>query len=204
MVKKKIMVVDDDPSIVVIVKDMLESEGYETMWAYSGQECLDKIRRERPDLILLDIIMEPMNGWQTLDAIKADENLRSIPVLMLTVVPLTPEAVKSKAIENIEIYIVKPFSKKELVQEVGSTLGKEESVESKVASLKLGADIAEEYKKLAKYVDRHTKLVRTLEECCKREGTMSTSARTVLKIQRRLIEDCKKRIAEIEEMAKGR
>jgi len=206
MVKKKIMIVDDDPSIAVIVKDMLESEGYKTMWAYGGQECLDKIRRETPDLILLDIIMEPMDGWQTLDAIKADERLRSIPVSMLTIVPLTPEVLKGKAIENIENYIVKPFSKKELLQKVRDILGMEDDIQDKVASLrkKVGKAVAEEYERLVKYVNRHTRLVRTLEECIEREGTSSSTARNILKIQRQWIKDRQKRIAEIENMAKGK
>ncbi|RLF43701.1 MAG: two-component system response regulator, partial [Thermoplasmata archaeon] len=109
---KKIMVVDDEYEVADIVKKMLESEGFEVIIANSGEEALKKLEKERPDLILLDIMMPGMDGWETLKKIKSNEKFRDIPVSMLTALPLTPDDTKDKPINSIENYIVKPFSKK--------------------------------------------------------------------------------------------
>ncbi|MCC7567752.1 MAG: response regulator, partial [Methanoregulaceae archaeon] len=85
-----VMVVDDSPFIVDIFMTMLERGGYRSVAAYSGEECLEILDTVRPDLILLDIMMEPMDGWETLMHIKNRHNLRDIPVMMLTAKQLTP------------------------------------------------------------------------------------------------------------------
>ena len=107
----KIMIVDDEADVVETVKLILESEGYETMFAFNGMECMEKLEKAKPDLILLDIMMQPMNGWQVLRAIKENDKLDKIPISMLTVVPLTADNFKDENLENIENYIIKPFSK---------------------------------------------------------------------------------------------
>ena len=90
MKKKKILVADDEPEIVDIVKRMLEDE-YEVITAYDGEEALRKAKKEKPDLILLDILMPKLDGWETLKKLKEDEELKNIPVSMLTALPLTPD-----------------------------------------------------------------------------------------------------------------
>jgi len=162
---KKIMVVDDDPDIVEMVRRILEAEGYDVVHAYSGVECLEILKSmdKHPDLILLDIMMEPIDGWETLRRIKSDEALKSIPVCMLTVVPLTPETVASEIIENIENYIVKPFTKEDILRGVRDILEREKEIRDVVSELrKISDEIANEYVETKKYVERHRKLIGVL------------------------------------------
>jgi len=82
--KKNIMVVDDNPDIVTIVKTLLEVKGYEVQSAYSGQEVFNLLAEQKPDLILLDIMMPRMDGLEVLTRLKGDSNTRPIPVVLLT------------------------------------------------------------------------------------------------------------------------
>lgn len=79
-----IMVIDDSPFIVDIFVTMLERGGYAVYSANSGPEGIDLLKTVTPDLILLDIMMEPMDGWETLVAIKQNFSTKDIPVMMLT------------------------------------------------------------------------------------------------------------------------
>lgn len=115
---KKIMIVDDEKKIVEVVKSMLESEGFEVITALSGGECLNKLKTERPDYILLDIEMPEIDGWETLRAIKGDESLKSIPVAVLGAKPLSAEIMERKEMEDITDYITKPFTKKDLIETI--------------------------------------------------------------------------------------
>jgi two-component system, OmpR family, response regulator len=108
-----ILVVDDSPSIVNIVTSMLKQRGYRTIAAYGGEECLEVIRKEVPDLILLDVMMEPVDGWETLMRIKADDRTRETPVLMLTAKELTPEE-KLKYGQYIVDLVIKPMTHRDL------------------------------------------------------------------------------------------
>ena len=81
---KKIMVVDDEPDTVDLVKLVLETEGFEVMTAYSGSECLMKLEKEEPDAVLLDIMMPELDGFAVLRKLKADPATKDIEVIMLT------------------------------------------------------------------------------------------------------------------------
>ncbi|MDY6966847.1 MAG: response regulator [Halobacteriota archaeon] len=200
---KKIMIVDDMPDIVDMVKHILESEGYETMEAYSGRECLEKVRKEKPDLILLDIMMKPLDGWQTLNELKNDEELKSIPISMLTVVLLTPEIMKNKPIEKIENYILKPFSKEGLIKNVEDMLEENDDIHKMADQLieTIGSELTEEYERLAMTVNRHRRLMDVIVKSSKTEFVESESVSNVLKSQERMVEFAEKRMAEIEMMA---
>jgi len=82
--KVKILLVDDDPDFVVATRVVLESNPYEVIVAYDGDEGLKKAREERPDLIILDVIMPMKDGFMVCQQLKKDPQLSSIPVLMLT------------------------------------------------------------------------------------------------------------------------
>jgi len=204
MMKKKVMVVDDMPDIVDVVSRMLESSNYEVMKAYSGEECLEKIREEKPDLILLDIMMKPMDGWQVLNSLKLDKDLSTIPVSMLTVVLLTPEIIADKPIDDIENYILKPFSKDGLISDVEDIFKEEEEISSIVYLLEEddNSSLAEEYESLAKAVNRHRKLMNVLLESTKTEFVEGESVKNVLKSQERMIELSERRMEEIRGMLK--
>ncbi len=104
-----IMVVDDSPFIVDVFVTMLERGGYRTVAAYGGEECLEILKTVMPDLILLDIMMEPMDGWETLERIKENPSTKEIPVLMLTAKQLTPAEAQEYGI-YIEDYVLKPIT----------------------------------------------------------------------------------------------
>ncbi len=201
--KKKIMIVDDEPDVVDVVKMMLESEGYGVIGAHSGEECLEKIN-EGVNLVLLDIMMPEMDGWETLKKIKMNEEFASIPVSMLTALPLTPEDARGKPIQLIENYIIKPFTKKELVEKVGEILGREEEIRKIVRELKekVGKDVAKEYERLSMAVDRHSRLMEAIVESVKGKGKMSQAVKNVMKSQERMIQINEKRIKEIEKIIK--
>ena len=107
---KKILVVDDDEDALFSVKTVLEnnSNEYEIQTAKDGIKCLDILKEETPDLILLDLMMPNMNGWQVLDIIQGNLKWRRIPLLIITAVG-DPEFKKSA--EELGItYIEKPFT----------------------------------------------------------------------------------------------
>ncbi|MDY6958748.1 MAG: response regulator [Halobacteriota archaeon] len=201
---KKVMVIDDMPDIVDMVSRMLESENYDVVTAYSGEECMEKIRDEKPDLILLDVMMKPMDGWQILNSLKLDKELSTIPVSMLTVVLLTPEIMEDKPIDNIENYILKPFSKDGLLDDVKNIFKEEEEISSIVYLLEEGDNrsLAEEYEALAKAVNRHRNLLRVLLESTQTEFVESESVSNVVKSQELMIELSVKRMEEIRGMIK--
>lgn len=166
---EKILIVDDDPDMVDIIRLMLQREGFETKQAYSGKECIEILKKEKFDLILLDIMMKPMDGWKTLDIIKSNRETRDIPISMLTVVPLTLETMRDKDIDRIENYIVKPFSKKELIEKVKEILGMEKEIKKlgKELQKKVGKNFAKEFQKLKRRMNRHDRLIEVLEKCIK-------------------------------------
>ena len=168
---EKILIVDDDPDMVDIIHLMLKREGFNTKVAYSGNECIEILKSEIFDLILLDIMMKPMDGWETLDYIKNNPETKEIPVSMLTVVPLTLETMRKRDTERIENYIVKPFSKKELIEKVREILGTEVEIKklSKVLQKKVGKNFAEEFQKLKRRMNRHDRLIEVLDKCNKQD-----------------------------------
>jgi CheY-like chemotaxis protein len=81
----KIMIVDDEPDIVYIVKKALQKSGHEVIEALSGEECLEKLKQEKPDLILLDVMMPGLDGYDVLEILRNDEKTKDITIAMLTV-----------------------------------------------------------------------------------------------------------------------
>ena len=200
---KKIMVVDDERDIVELVKNMI-GDKYEVIGAYSGKECIEKAKKEKPDLILLDIMMPEMDGWETLKKLKEDEELKNIPVSMLTALPLTPLDAKDKPIDKIENYIVKPFTKKMLQRKIEDIFEKGEEAEEIYEELKIkvGEEVAEEYLKIVKSINRHTRLIEVIIDCATEE--FKQSLKNVVASQKRFIEIMKKRAEEIEKLLKER
>ena len=199
MKKKKILVADDEPEIVDIVKRMLEDE-YEVITAYDGEEALEKAKKEKPDLILLDILMPKLDGWETLKKLKEDEELKNIPVSMLTALPLTPDDTKEKPIDKIENYIVKPFTKETLLKKIKDIFEREEEAKKTYEELKkeVGEEIAEEYMKLVRAINRHRRLIGVIIDSAAEEYKQSD--RNLIFSQKRLIETMKKRAEEIEKL----
>ena len=114
----KIMVVDDEPNVRLVVRRVLEKVGHEVIEADGGEECLKKLSKAPVDLVFMDIRMPGDNGWTVYRKIKEDEKMQDIPVVMLTIKPLTQETLKRKEMEGLADYITKPFSGEDLVEVV--------------------------------------------------------------------------------------
>lgn len=104
----KVLVVDDEEDIRYLVKVILESRGIDVVEAESGEECLRILEKFTPDLVLLDIMMPGMNGWEVLRHIKGDEHLKSIKVAMLTSVDPSVEDMMREEFDQLVDYILKP------------------------------------------------------------------------------------------------
>jgi len=105
---KKILVCDDEPYILMALTDAVEMEGYECVTAINGKEALEKARETLPDLIMLDIMMPFMDGFEVCRELKADAATRDIPVIMLTAKSQQVDIQKGKD-AGADDYITKPF-----------------------------------------------------------------------------------------------
>ena len=115
--KKRILMVDDTTDLLLVVSRRLESWGYEALTAESGEEGLRIAQEQRPDLILLDIMMPKMKGREVCARLKADPRTRHIPVIFLTALGLA-DHVKAGMDLGAEDYIVKPFEPAELKERI--------------------------------------------------------------------------------------
>ncbi len=115
---KKIMIVDDEPNICEAVKITLEAEGFKVLTALNGPECLDKLKNELVDLILMDFFMPEMNGRELCSKIRKDPRLMSLPVVFLTVAQFGGIGKEKLRKLNIADYIAKPFDNEDLVRRV--------------------------------------------------------------------------------------
>lgn len=116
-----ILIVDDEKNIAISVDYLLRREGYQVSVAHDGEEGLQLIRRERPDLVLLDIMMPRLNGFQVCEQVRADPALAGTRIIMLTAKGRDAEKEKGLAL-GADAYITKPFSTRELVSQVKALL----------------------------------------------------------------------------------
>jgi two-component system response regulator VicR len=122
------MVVDDEPDLLEVVRLILESDGYQVVTAGSGQEALDKMEKEKPDLVLLDIIMPKMDGWEVFSRIKADPKTTDIPVIMLTAKDQRIDKLIGLHVVRVDDYITKPFGRAELLERIKRVLQEKHKV----------------------------------------------------------------------------
>jgi Response regulators consisting of a CheY-like receiver domain and a winged-helix DNA-binding domain len=114
----RIMVVDDEPDVVDLVKLVLESDGFDVVTAYSGKEALEKIDKDLPDLVLLDIMMPGMDGWEVYSRIRANPKTKDVPVAMLTAKSQSIDKMIGLHVVKVDDYITKPFGRSELLERV--------------------------------------------------------------------------------------
>lgn len=114
----KILVIDDEPDIVYLIRLILEKEGYEVVEANSGTQGLKLAEKEKPDLILLDVMMPDMLGWEVCRRIKANEELKKVPVAMLTVKSAAEDKLKSLDEARADWHIAKPIDREKLLSTV--------------------------------------------------------------------------------------
>src|SRR4030043_2178422 len=136
--KKRILIVDDNEDTVELLKKRLRSEEYDTAEAYDGEEGLKKVVEYNPDLIILDVMMPRLDGYEVCRRLKLDENTRYIPVIMLTAKSDVASKVKGLDI-GADDYLPKPFDYKELAARVRSLLTIKAAHEKLVEEKKSGA-----------------------------------------------------------------
>lgn len=121
MSKRKILVIDDEPDVLEMLETVLAKSGFGTVTAPNGTEGLIRAHVERPDLILLDIMMEKMDGWETLKLLKVDEACRDIPVVILSA--RTEPRDKIRALQEGAVdYITKPFALQDSLEKINAIL----------------------------------------------------------------------------------
>ena len=118
---KKILLVDDEEDLVETISMRLEANNYDVISAYDGQEGLKKAREEKPDLIILDIMLPKLDGYQVCRMLKFDRTLNKIPIIMLTAMG-QEEDQKTGVDVKADAYIIKPFDSKVLMDKVKELL----------------------------------------------------------------------------------
>jgi len=119
---KKIVYVEDELEMIDLVKLILSRKGYNVIGAGGGREGLDLIREEIPDLVLLDLMMPDIEGWDVYQQIRADESTKHIPVIVVTAKAQNIDKVLGLHIAKVNDYISKPFSPQDLVASVERVL----------------------------------------------------------------------------------
>ena len=118
---KEILIVDDEPSIVVPIQFLMEQQGYSVLIAENGHDALDMIYKYIPDLVLLDIMLPGIDGYEVCEIVRLNPKLRSVKVIFLTAKGREVEIAKGLAL-GADAYITKPFSNAELVAKVKTVL----------------------------------------------------------------------------------
>ena len=119
---RRVLIADDEPNIVISLEFLMKREGYAVTVARDGVAALDAIRRERPDLVLLDVMMPGMSGFDVCQAVRADESFAAVKIVMLTAKGRDTDTAKGIAL-GADAYMTKPFSTKDLAARVRELLG---------------------------------------------------------------------------------
>ena len=114
----KVVCIEDNPEMIDLVKLILARQGYEVIGAMGGREGLETVEAVRPDLVLLDLMMPDMDGWEVYQQMKSSEAMRDIPVIVVTAKAQSIDKVLGLHIAKVNDYITKPFGPSELLSSV--------------------------------------------------------------------------------------
>jgi DNA-binding response OmpR family regulator len=120
--RKKVVCIEDELEMIELVKLILGRNKFDVVGAVGGQEGLDRIAETKPDLVLLDLMMPEMDGWEVYQKMKASENMRDIPVIVVTAKAQSIDLVLGLHIARVNDYITKPFGPQELLDSVERVL----------------------------------------------------------------------------------
>jgi two-component system, OmpR family, response regulator VicR len=123
---KLILCIEDEQEMIDLIRLILNRRGFEVKGANGGKEGLEIIRAEHPDLVLLDLMMPDMDGWEVYQQMKADDSTKNIPVIIVTAKAQSIDKVLGLHIAKVDDYIAKPFSPQELLTSVDNVLGRTE------------------------------------------------------------------------------
>ena len=124
---RRLVYIEDEEEMIDLVRLILVRRGFSVIGANGGREGLEIVRRESPDLVLLDLMMPDMDGWDVYQQLKADESTRDIPVIVITAKAQNIDKVLGLTIAKVEDYISKPFSPQELMDSVEKVLAQQQS-----------------------------------------------------------------------------
>ncbi|MDJ1184991.1 response regulator transcription factor [Roseofilum casamattae] len=119
--QKQLLLIDDDPNLILLVQDYLEFRGYEVTTAENGQQALEILEDNTPDMIICDVMMPEMDGYEFVENVRQDDTTSWIPVLFLSAKGQSQDRVKGLS-KGADVYMVKPFEPEELVAQVESSL----------------------------------------------------------------------------------
>jgi DNA-binding response OmpR family regulator len=119
---KRVICIEDDPGIIDLVKMILTRKGFKVIGAVGGRDGLEAIERERPDLVLLDLMMPDVDGWEVYHQMKASETMRKIPVIVITAKAQSIDKVLALHIAKVDDYLTKPFGPQELLDSIDKAL----------------------------------------------------------------------------------
>jgi CheY-like chemotaxis protein len=114
----KIMLVDDEPDVIYLIKKLLKREGYDVVEVYNGKDCLERAAEEKPDLLLLDIMMPGIDGWEVSRTLKTKEETKDIPIVMLTVRVSEDSVEKSFEYAYADAHLGKPINTEKMLNTI--------------------------------------------------------------------------------------
>ncbi len=129
----KVVCIEDDPEMIDLVKMILTRKGFQVTGAMGGRDGLQAIKQVQPDIVLLDLMMPDMDGWEVYQQMKADEHSKDIPVIVVTAKAQSIDKVLGLHIAKVDDYITKPFGPSELLSSVLRVL-QEAGIEAEEAS----------------------------------------------------------------------
>lgn len=120
---KKVLCIEDDQEMIDLIKLILERKGFHFIGAVGGREGLEAVARERPDLVLLDIMMPDIDGWDVYRQMRANAEFQDTPVIIVTAKAQSIDKVLGLHIAKVDDYVTKPFGPKELLRSIDKVLG---------------------------------------------------------------------------------
>ncbi len=120
---RKVVCIEDELEMIDLIRLILTRHHFEVIGAVGGKEGLEVVRRERPDLVLLDLMMPDMDGWEVYQLMKASPELAKIPVIVVTAKAQSIDRVLGLHIAKVDDYVTKPFGPQELIRSVNRVLG---------------------------------------------------------------------------------
>jgi len=121
--RKLIVCIEDEPEMIDLIRLILRRANYDFVGAVGGVEGLEAVRNNKPDLVLLDLMMPDVDGWEVYRQMKADDDLKAMPVIVITAKAQSIDRVLGLHIAKVDDYITKPFGPQELLDSVAAILG---------------------------------------------------------------------------------